>query len=116
LSPQDKNEEIKKNLALSYNKLYNLDMINEDIKKRVGKNLRKLRGRKTLREIFRTIGIGDRYLSALERGKMNFTIDTLKKVADYFPDDHIRESLSRVDFRVPNLCHSNHTIEYHNKS
>lgn len=61
--------------------------MNEDIKKRVGENLRKLRSRKSLKQIFRATGIGDHYLSFLEQGKVNFTIDTLKKLADYHKVD-----------------------------
>ena len=61
--------------------------MNENIKIRVGQNLRKLRGKKSFRKVFQDTGIGDRYLSLLEKGKMNFTVDTLKRIGDYYGID-----------------------------
>jgi len=55
-----------------------------DLNIKIGKMLHKLRGNKNLTQIFRDTGVSDRHLSLLERGIGNPTLDTLKKLADYY--------------------------------
>lgn len=58
--------------------------MNSNLKDILAKNLKKFRGEKTLSEIYRATGIGDRYLSLLEKGDANPTIKTLETLAIYF--------------------------------
>jgi SOS-response transcriptional repressor LexA len=50
----------------------------------IGKNLRKIRGKKSLFVIRRDLGISDRYLGLIERGKHNPSIEILEKLAKHY--------------------------------
>ena len=58
-----------------------------DLKEEIGKKLRKLRGGNTLFQVATETGIGDRYISLIEKGKANITLEMLEKLCKFYNVD-----------------------------
>ena len=60
-----------------------------DIRNRIANNVKRLRVDKKLRreELSLLLGFDNSYISKLERGSVNITIDRLSKIAEYFAVD-----------------------------
>lgn len=56
----------------------------QDIKERVGQQIRDARKEKnlTLKELGEKVGVSESVMSRYEKGKQNLTLETLQKVAD----------------------------------
>lgn len=66
------------------NELYNSWYMINNFRKIIGENLHKLRGKKTLFEVSRGTGIGDRYIALIEKGKTNITMDILERLCSFY--------------------------------
>ena len=60
--------------------------MSQDIRNRIAENVRKLRILKNLKreELSLLLGFDNSYISKLEKGNINITIDKLDKIAKYF--------------------------------
>ena len=63
--------------------------MSQEIRNRIANNVKRLRVDKKLRreELSLLLGFDNSYISKLERGSVNITIDRLSKVAEYFGVD-----------------------------
>jgi transcriptional regulator with XRE-family HTH domain len=63
--------------------------MSQEIRNRIANNLKVLRTEKKLRreELSLLLGFDNSYISKLERGSVNITIDRLSKIAEYFGVD-----------------------------
>ena len=61
----------------------------QEIRTRIAKNIQKLRTSKDLKreELSLLLGFDNSYISKLEKGNINITIDKLDKIAKYFEVD-----------------------------
>ena len=68
--------------------------MSQEIRSRIAKNLRELRISKKIKreELSLLLGFDNSYISKLEKGKINITIDRLNKIAQFFNVD-IKELL-----------------------
>ncbi len=60
--------------------------MNKNIKKKFGRNLRKIRKQKgvTQEEMSLCLGLDNSYIGKVENGNLNITIDKMILIADYF--------------------------------
>lgn len=60
--------------------------MSQDIKQKLAQNIEKLRTKNNLRreELSLLLGFDNSYISKLEKGKVNITINRLQTIADYF--------------------------------
>ena len=60
--------------------------MSQEIRNRIANNVKVLRTKKKLKreELSLLLGIDNSYISKLERGSVNITIDRLSKIAEYF--------------------------------
>ena len=60
--------------------------MNKNIKKKFGRNLRKIRKEKgvTQEQLSLFLGLDNSYIGKVENGKLNITIDKMILIADYF--------------------------------
>lgn len=56
----------------------------ENFKKEIGELFHKLRGNRTLFDVARGTGIQPGYISLIERGKVNISLDLLQKLCDFY--------------------------------
>ena len=63
--------------------------MSQEIRIRIAKNVKKYRTEKGLKreELSLLLGFDNSYISKLERGTINVTIDKLNKISDYFGVD-----------------------------
>lgn len=63
--------------------------MSQEIRNRIANNVKRLRVDKKLRreELSLLLGFDNSYISKLERGSVNITIDRLSKIAEYFAVD-----------------------------
>lgn len=63
--------------------------MSQEIRDRIAYNLKNLRVQKKLKreELSLLLGFDNSYISKLERGSVNITIDRLSKIAEYFAVD-----------------------------
>ena len=68
--------------------------MSQEIRSRIAKNLQELRISKKIKreELSLLLGFDNSYISKLEKGKINITIDRLNKIAQFFNVD-IKELL-----------------------
>ena len=68
--------------------------MSQEIRNKIAKSIHKLRTAKSLKreELSLLLGFDNSYISKLEKGKINITIDKLDKIAKYFEVD-IKELL-----------------------
>ena len=60
--------------------------MSQEIRNRIANNVKVLRTKKKLKreELSLLLGFDNSYISKLERGSVNITIDRLSKIAEYF--------------------------------
>lgn len=63
--------------------------MSQDSRKRIANNVKKLRISKSFKreELSLALGFDNSYISKLEKGRINITIDKLDKIADFFNID-----------------------------
>ncbi|MBR6722571.1 helix-turn-helix transcriptional regulator [bacterium] len=63
--------------------------MSQEIRNRIANNVKVLRTEKKLKreELSLLLGFDNSYISKLERGSVNITIDRLSKIAEYFAVD-----------------------------
>ena len=63
--------------------------MSQEIRNRIANNVKVLRTKKKLKreELSLLLGFDNSYISKLERGSVNITIDRLSKIAEYFAVD-----------------------------
>ena len=63
--------------------------MSQEIRNRIANNIKSLRTEKKLKreELSLLLGFDNSYISKLERGSVNITIDRLSKIAEYFAVD-----------------------------
>jgi len=63
--------------------------MSQEIRNRIAKNLQELRMSKKIKreELSLLLGFDNSYISKLEKGKINITIDRLNKIAQFFNID-----------------------------
>ena len=63
--------------------------MNQYSRERIAQNIKKYRKEKCLKreELSLSLGFDNSYISKLERGTINITIDKLEKIADFFEVD-----------------------------
>ena len=65
--------------------------MSQEIRERIAENIRKFRRKRKLKreQLSLILGLDNSYISKLERGSMNITIDKLARIADFFEIDII---------------------------
>ena len=60
--------------------------MSQEVRDRIAQNLQKLRNSRHLKkeELSLILGFDNSYISKLEKGKINITIDKLEKIANFF--------------------------------
>ncbi|MBQ8668961.1 helix-turn-helix transcriptional regulator [bacterium] len=63
--------------------------MSQEIRNRIANNIKSLRTEKKLKreELSLLLGFDNSYISKLERGSVNITIDRLSRIAEYFAVD-----------------------------
>ena len=72
--------------CITYDKYLIIWNMSQDIRNKIAENVRKLRILKNLKreELSLLLGFDNSYISKLEKGNINITIDKLDKIAKYF--------------------------------